>query len=206
MLTGTRHFNELERGLPGISRALLAKRLRYLQQNGLIEKHINSTGRQSTAYQLTQSGLALYDVIHALTVWGAEWAFDDPTPEQLDPLLLLWWMHNRVKTDKLPNQRIVIQFEFYGAVSDTYWLVLTHQDVTICQTNPGFEVNMLVIADLATFFKVWLGRIDYHDAIRGPDVIIEGSPRFTRRFPDWFEWSPAATIVRAAKREGDGKG
>ena len=27
MLTGTTHFNDLERGLPGISRALLASRL-----------------------------------------------------------------------------------------------------------------------------------------------------------------------------------
>lgn len=32
MLMGTRHFNELERGLPGISRALLSSRLRHLQE------------------------------------------------------------------------------------------------------------------------------------------------------------------------------
>ena len=30
LLTGVRHFNDLERGLPGISRGLLSKRLRRL--------------------------------------------------------------------------------------------------------------------------------------------------------------------------------
>ena len=34
LLYGTRHFNELERGLPGISRALLSARLRQLQRAG----------------------------------------------------------------------------------------------------------------------------------------------------------------------------
>jgi DNA-binding HxlR family transcriptional regulator len=38
MLTGTHHFNDLERGLPGISRALLSERLRRLQRMGLVEK------------------------------------------------------------------------------------------------------------------------------------------------------------------------
>jgi DNA-binding HxlR family transcriptional regulator len=37
LLVGKRHFNDLERGLPGISRALLAERLRRLQRMGIIE-------------------------------------------------------------------------------------------------------------------------------------------------------------------------
>ena len=41
MLTGTSHFNELERGLPGISRGLLARRLRQLQQAGIVAKQRN---------------------------------------------------------------------------------------------------------------------------------------------------------------------
>ena len=40
MLTGANHFNDLERGLPGISRGLLAARLRWLQQMGVVEKII----------------------------------------------------------------------------------------------------------------------------------------------------------------------
>lgn len=197
MLTGTQHFNALERGLPGVSRPLLAKRLRQLQDAGLIEKRLNDAGRQTTAYCLTESGQALSGVIQALMVWGADWAFGDPSPEQLDPLLLLWWMHNRVRNEKLTDERIVIQFDFSGAVTETYWLVLTRVDATICQTDPGYEINVLVTADLAAFFKLWLGRIDYFEAVNGPDICIEGIPRHIRSFPQWFAWSPAAGAVRA---------
>jgi DNA-binding HxlR family transcriptional regulator len=38
LLTGANHFNDLERGLPGISRGLLTARLRWLQRMGVVEK------------------------------------------------------------------------------------------------------------------------------------------------------------------------
>jgi DNA-binding HxlR family transcriptional regulator len=89
MLAGMKHFNDLERGLPGISRALLTTRLRQLQQAGLIEKHHNDSGRRTTEYHLTKAGAELVDVIIDLVVWGSKWAFGDPTPEDLDPVLLM---------------------------------------------------------------------------------------------------------------------
>ena len=49
LLCGMTHFNDLERGLPGISRALLARRLRRLQEAGVIEKRSGSTGRTASA-------------------------------------------------------------------------------------------------------------------------------------------------------------
>jgi DNA-binding HxlR family transcriptional regulator len=42
LLMGTGHFNELKRGRPGISRALLAGRLQQLQGAGLVERQLNS--------------------------------------------------------------------------------------------------------------------------------------------------------------------
>jgi HxlR-like helix-turn-helix len=38
MLFGVQRFNELERFLPGISRSVLAQRLRHLQRVGLVER------------------------------------------------------------------------------------------------------------------------------------------------------------------------
>ena len=199
MLTGTTHFNDLERGLPGISRALLARRLRHLQAEGIVEKRLNPASRESTEYHLTPAGEALHEVIGALLSWGATWAFGDPSAQQLDPLLLMWWMHNRVNRDQLPGKRVAVQFDFRGAQTCTYWLLLTRDEVAICLTDPGYEIDVLVTADLATFFAVWLGRIDYHEAIHAERVRVEGTPRLVRAFPDWFAWSPAAGVVRAAR-------
>jgi len=197
MLTGTRHFNALQRGLPGLSRGLLAQRLRQLEAAGVIEKHIHRTGRKTTEYRLTEAGQGLQEIINALVVWGATWAFGDPSPEQLDPILLLWWMHDRVHLDRLPQARVVIQFHFLGADPEIYWLVLARQDVTICLTDPGYEIDVLVTGPLATCFKLWLGRISYPDAIQHHGLQVDGIPRLTRAFPDWFAWSPAAPAIRA---------
>jgi adenine-specific DNA methylase len=68
----------------------------------------------------------------------------------------MWWMHDRVNTDRLPEGRTVVQCDFSGARTATYWLVLTRRDVTLCVTDPGYATDLLVTADLATFFKLWL--------------------------------------------------
>jgi DNA-binding HxlR family transcriptional regulator len=76
LLLGAQHFNELERGLPGIPKALLAERLRRLLQVGVVERHGDSGGRK-TSYQLTRAGWELFLVIDSLTRWGAKWAFSE---------------------------------------------------------------------------------------------------------------------------------
>ena len=53
-------------------------------------------------------------------------------------------------------------------------------------------------ADIAAFYRVWLGRMELGQALRGGLVDLEGSPRVRRAFPSWFAWSPMAGPVRAA--------
>ena len=199
MLTGTAHFNDLIRGLPGLSRPLLAKRLRQLEDAGLVEKRVTNGGRSTTSYHLTAAGQALNGVIGALLVWGSQWAFGDPRPEDLDPLLLMWWVRNGVYADRLPARRVTAQFAFTGAEHAVYWLVLAREDVTLCLTDPGHPLDLLVTADLAAFFKLWVGRLDYADALDGGAVQVDGIPRLVRAFPQWFTFSPAAPAVRAAR-------
>jgi DNA-binding HxlR family transcriptional regulator len=188
MLTGTSQFNDLERGLPGISRALLASRLKLLQRAGIIEKRLVSGGRSTTSYQLTLAGQQLAPVVTSLWTWGEAWAFDDPTPEELNPVLLMWWLRNRAERDLLPEKRVVAQFDFHGAADVSFWLILSRVDVTLCLTDPGYEINLLVTADLATLFRVWGGRIDYSGALARQELLVVGVPDLVRAFPRWFGW------------------
>ena len=196
MLLGTTQFNDLERGLPGISRALLSARLRQLQQAGVIEKRLNSSGRKTTEYQLTQSGKDLQDVLGTLMNWGGTWAFGDPTPEELDPILLMWWLRKRVQVNTLPDRQIVVQFDLHGGqlgnARRSAWLLLTIADVTLCLTDPGFEVDVLVTADLAAFYKLWWALISYQEALSAYAFSVEGTPSMIRAFPNWFGWNAAA--------------
>lgn len=198
LLTGTCHFNDLERGLPGISRGLLAERLRRLQQMGLVEKVMRPNHHRSTAYYLTAAGQELHMVIDSLMTWGARWAFGDPEDGDLDPVLLMWWMRNNVCVEQLPARRIVVRFDFKGTKEESFWLLLTREDVSICLTDPGFDLNVLVTADLAAFFQIWLGRLSWSDACRDGQVQIEAIPALAEAFPGWFTYSAAAPSVRAA--------
>lgn len=201
LLSGAGHFNDLKRGLPGISRALLSGRLKRLESSGVLHKRSQGKGRK-TEYTLTAAGKELADVINALMIWGARWAFDEPREDQLDPILLLWWMKQRVRVNQLPAEQVVIQFDFHHRKLERYWLVLKPDDVSVCLTHPGIETDVLVNADLSSFFQLWLGRIDYQEAIDQRSIRVEAIPRFVRAFPSWFAWSLAAPAVRQARREG----
>lgn len=197
LLLGVHRFNDLERGLPGISRALLAQRLRHLERSGVVERHVSSGGR-ATAYQLTLAGRELQQLVDALVAWGARWAFGEPETADLDPVLLLWWMRDRIHRECLPPRPVVVQFDFRGARTRTLWLVLDRGDVSVCLRHPGFDIDVLVTADIAALYRVWLGRSTLAEAMRSGSVQFDGPPALVRAFPGWFAWSPVADVVRAA--------
>ncbi len=198
MIYGSRHFNELERGLPGIPKALLAERLRRLQQVGVVEREVGPGGR-GTGYHLTEAGEGLKQVVDALIEWGAQWCFGEPPREdELDPVLLLWWMRDGIYLDRLPEQRVVVEFVFRGVGHGRYWMVLEREDISVCIVHPGYEADVLVKADLAALYEVWLGRVAFGDAVRNGGIVLEGVPVLVRAFPRWLALSPMAGAVRGA--------
>ena len=103
-------------------------------------------------------------------------------------------MRRRVNIALLPEQRIMVQFDFHGAAKVSFWLILTRADVTICLTDPGYEINVLVTADLAAYYKLWAGRINYLQALRDFNIQIDGAPSMVRAFPDWFGWNVPTSV------------
>ena len=196
VVSGAQHFSEFERGLPGIPRALLSDRLRRLQRAGIVERKVEADQRK-TCYQITPAGLELRPVIESLMVWGAKWAFGEPEPDELNPTLLMWWMRDRVYTERLPQARVVVEFNFWGTDPSSYWLIMEPCDVSVCLTHPGFDIDVLVKAELSVFYQVWLGRISFGQAVRNQKIELEALPGLARSFSDWFAWSPAAEAVRA---------
>ena len=101
MLGGASGFNELQRGLPGISRSVLADRMRALERAEVIERRTGPKGR-TLEYRLTPAGRDLQPVVQAIGEWGATWSFTEPRPEELDPDLLIVWMARHVDHLRLP--------------------------------------------------------------------------------------------------------
>jgi DNA-binding HxlR family transcriptional regulator len=198
LLAGSSHFNAIQRGLPGISRSLLADRLRHLGDSGVIEQRRGARANE-TEYVLTDAGRDLRGVLDRLGAWAVRWVFREPRPDELDPVLLLWKMRQRVRQAHLPPTRIVVEFDFLGSNGRRLWLVLERHEVSVCIKPPGFDADLTVRADLAVFNRVWLGFVDYQTAVRGGLVTVEGPRSLVREFPRWLKWSPMARHVRAER-------
>lgn len=179
---GTTRFNDLSRGLPGLSRSLLAKRLRRLVADGLVE-------RLDGAYLLTDAGRALQPVLWGLGEWGSRWAFGDPQPTELDPDLLAWWMHARLDTSDWPGHRHVIELTFADHPR-RFWFVIERGTPSVCRTDPGYAVDVVLRAELAALYLVWLGRLTLSAALRDGRVTCQGPAALTRRLGRVLQLSP----------------
>lgn len=188
---GASRYNEIRRGLLGISRTLLANRLRQLERDGVVE-------RSDGAYRLTEAGRALVQVVEALGRWGARHSFGAPRRDKLDAVLLLWWMHRRITFERVPEQRVTVRFRFRQGRWRVLWLVLENGECSVCLTDPGYEVDLHVDADLAAFYDVWLGRRAFAAAVAAGEVRLEGRRQLVRAFPTWLRFSSFADDVRAA--------
>jgi DNA-binding HxlR family transcriptional regulator len=195
LVLGSHRFNEIERGLPGISRSLLVSRLRDLEDSGVVER-LPRAQSKTTEYHLSDAGRDLKTVIEALGAWGVRWAFAEPRLEELDAGLLVWKIHQRIDRELLPETRTVVEFDFTGPRGRRVWLLLERREVSVCVTPPGFDSDLIVRADLAFFYRLWLGHIGYDAAIRCGDVVVEGIPALAKQLPRWLMWSPMARFVR----------
>jgi len=188
-LTGSKRFNDIQRGVPLMSSSLLTKRLRQLERAGIIERRGRLDGK-GTEYHLTQAGMELGPVVAQMGTWSERWLRRPIFEETPDTGLLMWWVRGTVKTDELPAKRTVIHFRFRGVPTKLryFWLVLPESD--LCLTDPGFGVDVTVNADAKTLTAVWMGDVDIASSTRSGAVELEGKRELVRSFPKWFGLHP----------------
>jgi DNA-binding HxlR family transcriptional regulator len=199
ILYGCRTFNEIAAGAPGLSRALLARRLRELERAGIIEILAKPNGRGSL-YEPSEAGRALESVITALGVWGDQWM--DVRPEHSDPGVALWsWCQVYLRRDLLPERRVVVRFDFwYRDRPERAWLLVERGDAELCAFDPGFGEDVLVtINDPLTFARWHLGHIPWATALRSGGVSVTGPRELARALPTWNRRPEIGVQLRAAR-------
>lgn len=198
LIAGSHRFSDLEHGLPGISRSLLVQRLRMLERAGVIERRMD-TGGKKPEYHLTPAGQELSSLIMELGRWGQRWVNRDVGAEDADPRLLMWDMRRRLHLDKLPDRRVVLQFDFTGVKPQTIWLVVELPEPSVCLHDPGFGTDMFVTADTMALHRIWMGQLSFRDALRRELVLLEGPPELVRSFPSWLALSMFAGVPPAVQ-------
>lgn len=195
-MLGSRHFNDIHRGVPRMSPALLSRRLRMLAENGIVERRVGSGGRNE--YVLSDAGQAIVPALIELGVWGKRWLPSTLSRNRADPDLIMWDMHRRIDRERMPRHRTVIQFSFQDqpAAKRNRWLVGWPEEVELCIKDPGFEVDLFVETDSRTITWVWYGDIPLLEAISDRRIELHGPRHLCREFPHWLQLSPLASYER----------
>jgi DNA-binding HxlR family transcriptional regulator len=196
LILGNTRFNDIARGLPGISRTLLTQRLRHLERKGVVELWPSPTGK-GNEYHLTPAGKDLEGVVMALGRWAVEWMFEQLHPEEVEPVNLMWWMHRRVDSANLPPARVVIEFDFTGPDRQLIWMVLDRGEASVCVQHPGFDPDVVVTTPTGAMAQVFQGYTTWADAVADDTIRVNGPKTLLRSLPRWFQWSPFAPETRA---------
>lgn len=196
LLYGSTHFNELRRGVPKMSPALLSKRLRTLQRAGVVERR--TIGGRSV-YELTRSGQELSGVVSALAVWGLRWV-GELGEDDLDPHLLMWDMKRKIPVEEWPRARTVLHFSLddVPARVSRWWLVVNGGEVDVCDADPGFDVTAQVHTGLRVLVRIWRGDRSWEEMLRTGALDVAGPAEVRRALPTWIGQSEFAATPRPA--------
>ena len=200
LMVGAEGFNEIHRGIPRVSRTLLAQRLRELERRGLMRHEPGRPGHPGV-YALTASGQALTPIVWAMGAWAAEWMFGDPSEEQCDGLTLIWRTHQVAIPAMLPEARTVVHLVLTGAGGAQGWLDIKRPGITVCTDDQGLAVDLALEADTAHMHRWLVGLVPFRDLLATKHARFLGPSRLAKAFPTWFDTSLfAGSLQRAARR------
>lgn len=197
LLLGCKTFNEISAGAPGLSRALLSKRLRELERANVIEIRPKPGGHGSL-YEATPAGRELWGVLAAMGLWAEKWK--QVTPDHADPDMVLWsWVTSFMRRDILPDRRIEIGFNFKLRNRWTrIWMLIENREPEVCSFDPGFgEDAIITVEDDLTFARWHLGLVKWAAALRSGGIRVEGKREIIRALPTWNAGPEVHKAVRA---------
>jgi DNA-binding HxlR family transcriptional regulator len=199
LTAGSTRFNELRRGVPRMSPALLSKRLRDLEASGVLERTPLPGEAEIFEYRLTSAGRDLQPVVEAMGVWGQRWVESESSLQNLDPQLLMWDMRRNIDPTPMPKRRSTIQVIF-GELPEArrnWWLVVAPgEPVDLCSVDPGFDVDLYVSTDLRSLTEIWMGYKTVAKAKEAGKLLLTGSRDLEAAMQSWLGLSPFAKVPR----------
>ena len=199
LISGTTRFNELRRGLPRMSPALLSKRLKELETAGIVARARSTETPELYEYSLTEAGRAVEPIIDAMGDWGHRWVTTQDTLAHLDVKLLMWNMRRKINPSPMPRRRSIIQI-IYRDLAPTqrnWWLIVElGKEVDLCSVDPGYNVDLYITTDLRTMTEVWMGYAGIPRAIDDGALVLVGDRELERTFQIWLGASRFATMEK----------
>jgi DNA-binding HxlR family transcriptional regulator len=201
LIAGSTRFNDLRRGVPRMSPALLSQRLKDLEQHGIVQRIPAKSEPGVFEYHLTPAGEELRPIVESFGVWGQRWVDKEVSLQHLDAQLLMWDMRRGLDLKPMPRKRSVIQFLYpeQQPVNRNWWLIVEPQaDVDLCSIDPGFDVDLYCASDLRTMTAIWMGHDTVAAALKAQRLKLTGDTELARDMQSWLGLSPFAKVKQAA--------
>jgi len=198
LLCGSTRFNDLRRGLPKMSPALLSKRLKELEKAGVVSATRKANGLID--YRLSEAGEDLRPLIMGLGNWAQRWMEARLSLKNLDPSLLMWDMRRGLNVKEFPDRRCMIQFVYseLSIAQRDWWLVVDGGEVDLCNFDPGHELDLLVESSLRSMTAIWMGFSTIRKEAESGQLRLEGNSRLAGSMQQWLGLSPFAAQARRA--------
>ncbi len=186
LMLGTHRYSEFQRALSRISPSLLTKRLKQLEQAGIIVRKAQQ-GRKGFEYFLTPAGKELAPIVEHLATWGMRWARGQLSDDELDVEFLMWDIQRRLQIDMLPDGETVLCFIFDDLTKfKNWWLVISNGEVDLCTENPGKDVDLYISTTLRNLVEIWEGDIEIKTAQRKELLKTQGNKQLEKTLPEWL--------------------
>ncbi len=203
MWSGSTRFNEIQRGVPGMSPGLLSKRLKEMEANGLVTR-CGAGPKAHAEYMTTQLADELEPLIRGLGEWAHRNIDCEVSLQDLDARLLMWKIRGKIDLLQLPKRKSVIQFILNDSPNETanYWLVAKPGEETdLCYTDPKFEVDLYVTCELRAITSAWMAHSTFEAELRSGQISLTGHDLMARKLTKWLMCSSFADVAKTAPPE-----
>ncbi|HEX9970403.1 MAG TPA: winged helix-turn-helix transcriptional regulator [Acidimicrobiales bacterium] len=192
LVPGPRRFTDLVDGLPGVSRALLANRLRELEAQGLVDRVDLPPPAARQVYELTHDGHELASALQPLVAWGARRMGDREPTDAFRPrwaAVGMWLLGDRAAAEGVSET-----YQF--VVGDSAFYFTVDQGEIRPFDGRADHPAVTFTTDEDTWADIVGGRLTATTAAAGGTLEIVGDRRAAKRLRSIFSRTVMLTSAR----------
>ena len=208
LVAGSTRFNELRRGVPRMSPALLSKRLKDLEAAGVVTRS-QMAGRSGCLLNTRSQrpGRPLEPVVDAIGDVGTALGHDRIVARQArcEPADVGHSAQYQPEADAAaaqhdPGHLLAI----CRKRRRNWWLIVEPgEEVDLCSVDPGFDVDLYVVTDLRTMTEIWMGYTTVARAKADERLCSRRRPAARRHAADSGSARAASRRWRSASPDGE---